>query len=41
VLAALGPRLLEIFEMVGFTQILKIYPTADEALSALAERRAE
>jgi serine/threonine-protein kinase RsbW len=41
VLAALGPRLLEIFEMVGFTQILQIYPTVDEALSALAERRAE
>jgi len=41
VLAALGPRLLEIFEMVGFTQILKIYPTANEALGALAERCAE
>lgn len=41
VLAALGPRLLEIFEMVGFTQIFRIYPTVDEALGALGAPGAE
>lgn len=35
VLSGLGPRLLEIFEMVGFTQIFKIYPSVAEAERAL------
>ncbi len=37
VLAGLNPRLHEIFEMVGFTQILRIYadvPAAEEGLRA-------
>ncbi len=35
VLAGLGPRLREIFDMVGFTQILKIYESVEAAENAL------
>ncbi len=35
VLAGLGPRLREIFEMVGFTQIFEIYDTLAEARARL------
>ena len=39
VLAGLGPRLLEIFDMVGFTQIFRIYDTAAEAQADLTAER--
>jgi anti-anti-sigma factor len=36
VLCALAPSVLMIFEMIGFTRIMKIVPTLDEALKALS-----
>ena len=35
VLCALAPSVLMIFEMIGFTRIMKIVPTIDEALRVL------
>lgn len=35
VLCALAPSVLMIFEMIGFTRIMKIVPTLDEALRVL------
>jgi anti-anti-sigma factor len=35
VLCALAPSVLMIFEMIGFTRIMKIVPTRDEALEFL------
>jgi anti-anti-sigma factor len=36
VLCALAPSVFMIFEMIGFTRIMKIVPSLDEALQALA-----
>ena len=37
VLCALAPSVLMIFEMIGFTRIMKIVPTREEALRVLSE----
>ena len=37
VLCALAPSVLMIFEMIGFTRIMKIVPTRDEALRAVSD----
>ena len=36
VLCALAPSVLMIFEMIGFTRIMKIVPTRDEGLRAMS-----
>ncbi len=40
VLCAIIPRVLSIFDTVGFTQIFEIYPSRDAALSAIAAEKA-
>lgn len=37
VLCALAPSVLMIFEMIGFTRIMKIVPTREEALRLLSD----